>query len=327
MYDLRFTEMIQAGDRPSRCLAARLPAALRALPAIALIALLTVPAAASLRFGDADGFPAIGGALHAQDNSYWPGDYEAALKKARAGKRLVIVDIYAPWCGYCRKLQNEVYPSKEVRAVTDQFVRVRIDGEKHPELMRKYGVRGFPTIILLDSNGKEIDRIGGYMPARPFARKLRDVQRKGDRENDLLKELKGDPRNVLLNFRAGVYYYESGDARRARGYFLRSFRGETDAGQPPGIATPDKRRDALYNAAIASMDLKDHAGALKYWNLYLKNYPKLDRDHFYARYYRGQTNYELGRKIQARADFAFASRNLPDSRDRADAERYLARLN
>lgn len=272
----------------------------------------SIALAAALLFGS--------GALHAQDAGYWQKNFESALQQARSQKKIVIVDIYAPWCGYCRKLQREVYPSKEVRTETDQFVRVRIDGEKNPQLMRKYQVRGYPTIVFLDSNGKEIDRIGGYMPTRPFARKLRDVRRKGNRENDLLRELKGRPKSVLLNFRAGVYYYESGDAVRARQYFLKSFRGEADANGA------DKRRDALYNAAIASMDLEEHASALKYWNLYIKNYPQLDRDHAYARYYRGQSLVLLGRKGQARMDFAFASKNLPDGRDRAEAAQFLAAL-
>lgn len=271
--------------------------------------------------------------LLAQSNGAWLDNYETALKTARSKKQLVILDIYAPWCGYCRKLQREVYPSQQVREITDQFVRVRINGEKHPRLMRKYGVRGFPTVILLDSRGKEIDRIGGYLPARSFARKLRDVQRKGNREKDLLDELKGKPESVMLNFRTGVYYYETGDAARARRYFLRSYKGQasssTGGTRPlsgPVAGAEEKRRDALYNVAIASMDLKDHADALKYWNLYLKEYPKMDRDHSYARYYRGQSYFELGRKKQARIDFTFASRNLPEGQDRASAAQYLAAL-
>ena len=232
----------------------------------------------------------------------------------------MILDIYAPWCGYCRKLQREVYPSQQVREITDQFVRVRIDGEKNPRLMKKFSVRGYPTVIVLNPNGAEIDRIGGYMPARAFARKLRDAQRRGTQGKDLLDQLKGDPESVMLNFRVGVYYYEAGDAGKARQYFLRSYNGRSD----PDAA---KRRDALYNVAVASMDLQDYAGAIKYWDLYLQNYPDQNRDYTYARYYRGQSNYELGNATAAREDLAFASRHLPDDDARASAARYLAALN
>jgi thioredoxin-related protein len=271
----------------------------------------------------------VGIPLSAEENP-WLQDLDAALGRANATKRMVLLDIYAPWCGYCRKLQRDVYPSAEVRKESAKFVLVRINGEEHPRVMRQYGVRGFPTVILLDSGGKEMDRIDGYMPSRAFARKLRDVERRQGRGNDILQQLEGDPSNVLLNFRAGVYYYEAGDMVSARRYFLRAYRGDSAPNGAGGAEENEraqaKRRDALYNVAIASMELGEHGTALTYWNRYIKEYPHNDRDHSYARYYRGQSLYELGQNAQARSDFEFASRYLPDDDDRASAARMLAAI-
>ncbi len=135
--------------------------------------------------------------LQARDDSGWLRDHTAALKQAKAKQQPVIIDIYAPWCGYCRKLQREVYPASEVRAITDKFVRVRVNGEEHRDVMRKYGVRAFPTIVFLDANGGEIDRINGYMPAAPFARRVRDIHRKSQRESEVLRQLKSNHESAI----------------------------------------------------------------------------------------------------------------------------------
>ena len=152
----------------------------------------------------------VGATALSADDAGWTRDYEAGLRQAKASGKPVILDIYAPWCGYCRKLQREVYPSSEVRGVTDDFVRIRINGEENSELMRRYRVRAYPTIVVLDSNGSELDRINGYMPAQAFARKLRDIRRRGGREQEIQNQLKGTPESVLWNFRAGVAGWPAG---------------------------------------------------------------------------------------------------------------------
>lgn len=155
----------------------------------------------------------------------WRSDLNAAFDEAKRSGKPVLLDIYAPWCGYCRKLQNEVYPSAEVQQIVGNFISVRINGEEHRKLMMRHRVRGYPTIIVFDADGKEVDRIDGYMPKRAFARRLRDIQRRSGRENDLLNKLKGAPESVLLNFETGIYYYESGDVAQARRYFCARIAG------------------------------------------------------------------------------------------------------
>lgn len=104
----------------------------------------------------------------------WLDDFDAALEKASAEKKLVLVDFSgSDWCGWCKRLDSEVFDTDEFRkGAAKKFVLLMIDSPsdksklsakaktQNPELCKKYAVRGFPTVLILDSTGKEIHRTG-----------------------------------------------------------------------------------------------------------------------------------------------------------------------
>lgn len=90
--------------------------------------------------------------------------FEAALKKAKKEKKLIFVDAYAVWCGPCKWMEANTFSEKEVGdAFNDKFINLKIDMEKGegPELARKYNVRAYPTMFLIDGDGKVVKRILG----------------------------------------------------------------------------------------------------------------------------------------------------------------------
>ena len=249
----------------------------------------------------------------------WTEDFDSALKQAQKQNRPVLVDVYATWCTFCRKLRDEVYPTTQVRKETDRFVTVRVDGEKHPHFMERYGITGFPTILFLDQNGILIERLTGFQEAPRLARILRDVYGRRDQETKMLARLKRNPESVQARYEAGVYFYEKGERERARELFLEGW----------NLAVHDSgtnRRDCLYNAAVTSMDLRDYVSAISYWNIYLQVYAGNRDESAYARYFRGISYKYMGRHDLARSDLEFASTTLRDQRDREAAERVLATL-
>ena len=105
----------------------------------------------------------------------WLTDFEQA-KKVAAEKNLPILAYFSgsDWCHWCIKLDEEVFSTKAFKDyVKDNFVLLLLDfprsnplsaklTKQNKELAFKYGVSGFPTILILDKNGKELQR-GGYM--------------------------------------------------------------------------------------------------------------------------------------------------------------------
>lgn len=105
--------------------------------------------------------------------SEWLTDLEVAKEKAKAENKTVLVDFTgSDWCSWCIKLDREVFSKNEFQEyAADELVLVEIDFpkrkslsdeqmNKNKALMKKYGIRGFPTILLIASNGEIVGKTG-----------------------------------------------------------------------------------------------------------------------------------------------------------------------
>src|SRR5205809_5277045 len=60
------------------------------------------------------------------DELKWQDDYDKALAAAKPGKKIVMVDLYTDWCGWCKKLDRDVYANPKVQAkLTKDFVPLK----------------------------------------------------------------------------------------------------------------------------------------------------------------------------------------------------------
>ncbi|MBT8035976.1 MAG: thioredoxin family protein [Verrucomicrobiae bacterium] len=104
----------------------------------------------------------------------WMTDFEAAKKKAASENKDLLVDFTgSDWCGWCIKLNKEVFSHDPFKkGVADTFVLVELDFPKdtsgiseatqkqNAALKKKFKIRGFPTILLLDAKGLPFARTG-----------------------------------------------------------------------------------------------------------------------------------------------------------------------
>jgi len=91
-------------------------------------------------------------------------DYEGALRKAKAEGKLVLVDVYAEWCAQCKELDENTWPDPAVAAwITRNAVPVRIDTDAvRKDLAAAMRIQSYPTVIILDGDGKEVRRLLGF---------------------------------------------------------------------------------------------------------------------------------------------------------------------
>ncbi len=117
------------------------------------------------RFENVQLLPRGGAAIEAPKASLWiEQDFEQALRKARSEGKLVLVDTYAEWCAQCHELDEKTWPDAAVQAwIKEHAVAVRLDTDKvRPDLAPKLGIRSYPTVLVLDADGKELKRSLGF---------------------------------------------------------------------------------------------------------------------------------------------------------------------
>lgn len=73
----------------------------------------------------------------------------------------VVVDFWAPWCVWCKKLAPVYDSLSTTMSSTLKFVKVNV--EEHPELSERYGISGLPTLKFF-CEGREIGEIVGAAP-------------------------------------------------------------------------------------------------------------------------------------------------------------------
>jgi thioredoxin 1 len=75
-------------------------------------------------------------------------------------------------------MTREVYTDKELIEFSRSQVFMRVFEDTEAEgkrLARKFGIDGFPTLIILDSDGQEVDRIEGAMSAPDLIDTLKEI--------------------------------------------------------------------------------------------------------------------------------------------------------
>lgn len=103
----------------------------------------------------------------------WMTDMDAAMKlSAKTGKPILADFSGSDWCGWCVKLDKEVFSKKAFKDFAkDNLILVLLDfprskamsaklKKQNAALAAKYGIRGYPTVLLLDSKGKVIVKTG-----------------------------------------------------------------------------------------------------------------------------------------------------------------------
>ena len=124
----------------------------------------------------------------------WLDDIEKAKEQAKQGGNRILLDFTgSDWCGWCKKLDAEVFSQQEFRDyAAKKLVLVEVDfpnkkkqsdavKQQNEDLQKRYNVEGYPTFVLVDGDGKELGRHVGYLKGGPkaFVQKIEEWTKSG----------------------------------------------------------------------------------------------------------------------------------------------------
>ena len=97
----------------------------------------------------------------------WLDSLDEALQLAEAKDQLILVDLYADWCGWCKRLEKDVFSTPTFQDYANNFVLLRVDTEDGAEgtrLQARYEAFSLPTMLVLDHRKVRVGQIAGYSP-------------------------------------------------------------------------------------------------------------------------------------------------------------------
>jgi len=108
-----------------------------------------------------------------------------ALDVARMENKKIVLDVYTDWCGWCKRMDRDVYANAKVADYMNQkFVASKMNPEKRGNLTysgteytlaqfgQALGIRGYPATVFFNEKGEVLTMVAGYIKADEFLKIL-----------------------------------------------------------------------------------------------------------------------------------------------------------
>jgi tetratricopeptide (TPR) repeat protein len=164
-------------------------------------------------------FPLLGAEIE------WVKTLNDAKEAASRDGRFIVLDVSADWCPACRELARNVYTDAKFIAFSRSQVFMVVDAYKEREgqkMGQRFHVEVFPTILVLDSEGKEIDRLTGSSSASTLMENLQGIFDNPIPAEQLNERAKTSPDDPELQALAGRRAFDRDDFEKAQRFLTRA---------------------------------------------------------------------------------------------------------
>ena len=212
--------------------------------------------------------------------------WEDAKKVAETQNKPLFLHFTTTWCGWCRKIEDDVYRKAEGKAALKPFVPASLDctvprgktptgdAKVHIELMKKFGGRGYPFLVMVTPDGVVLNSFAGYKPMAAFKEELAKATETHEEYKKLQADAKTKGDTYAFNARAMKVYAKIGqwDKAVAAAKTVRKQDPKNKKGDGAEAVTvlleaarksEDKKRVEELTGAIRKLDPANEKGALQ----------------------------------------------------------------
>lgn len=136
----------------------------------------------------------------------WHRSFDQGMQASAQRGKPMIVDFYTDWCGWCKKLDKDVFQSNEFDQISKNFICIKVDCDQDKKTPQKYKVSGYPTIGILKPNGELIEKVVGYRDKKQLMTLLNQVLK--DHPPTKLQEDSHSSENTPPNLQQAKKYYQ-----------------------------------------------------------------------------------------------------------------------
>jgi len=239
--------------------------------------------------------------------SPWIKSVGTAQKKAKDGNKLIFVDLFAEWCGWCHKMEQEVFPTEAFQNATDDMVLLRLnteDGGEGTQFAQKFQVRTLPTFLVLAPDMSVAGVIRGYAPAKEFVESLHQVEK----QNEEFRKRAKDEASIANDYQKRLDLAKEFTQRYAlKDSESRLKKLVAEKGVPVSI-----RDQGYYELAVSQVLQRNYADALKTIEAFGK-VQKKGESYENARLLAGQIYLEQGNILGAANELRNFKASFPNS--------------
>jgi thioredoxin-related protein len=238
----------------------------------------------------------------------WLKSLASAQQKAKASNSLIFVDMFADWCGWCHRMEQEVFPSQVFQNATDNLVLLRLnteDGADGSKLAQKFQVTSLPTFLLITPDLTIAGIIRGYAPPNDFVKSVKDSE---TRYGDFTQKVKSEA-SFARDYQKRLDLAREFTQRFALPQSETRFKALTaEAGVPVDI-----RDQAYYELAVAQIMQKKLDAAIKTVTAFSK-VQKQGEAYERSRLLLGQAYMEQGNLLAATNELRRFKKTFPNSK-------------
>jgi thioredoxin-related protein len=197
----------------------------------------------------------------------WASSLEDAFKIASEKDQPIIAEFWSERCSWCERLEDSTFTHQSVIDLSTNMVFVRAEAKKDTILRERYKIAGFPTVILMNNSGEEIDRIYGYVPPDKFVTIIQDYLQGKNTLEDLEKRFEADPKDAELAFQLAEKFEGRQMYEEASSYYNKVV--DLDPEDEKGNSD-----DALFGLAWMELRKKEYLKAMDAFKYFLQKFPE-----------------------------------------------------